>query len=53
MIEFLAANWLWIAVVLAMLAMHRKGGCGMHSHHRQQSSTGDQANQTDRHEDVA
>ena len=37
MTEFLAANWLWIALVVAMLAMHRHGGCGMHGHHRHQS----------------
>jgi hypothetical protein len=31
-IEFLTANWLWIVFVLAMVAMHRHGGCGGHSH---------------------
>ena len=29
---FLAANWLWIVLVVGMLAMHRRGGCGMHGH---------------------
>ena len=34
MTAFLVANWVWIAFVIAMLAMHRRGGCGMHSHQR-------------------
>lgn len=29
MIQFLAANWLWIVLIAAVLAMHR-GGCGGH-----------------------
>lgn len=30
MIEFLSANWLWILLVVAFMAMHRSGmGCGM------------------------
>ncbi len=33
MISFLAANWLWIALVVAFVAMHRGGGCGMHGSH--------------------
>lgn len=34
MIDFLAANWIWILlVVVAMLAMHRGGGCGSHGNH--------------------
>lgn len=37
MTEFLAANWLWIALVVAMLAMHRHGGCSMHGHHQHES----------------
>lgn len=28
MIEFLAANWVWIVLVGAVLALHRRGGCG-------------------------
>jgi hypothetical protein len=33
-IEFLAANWLWIALVVFFVAMHRSGhGCGMHGNH--------------------
>ena len=32
MIEFLAANWHWMVFVIAMVAMHRRGGCGGHSH---------------------
>ena len=32
MIEFLTANWIWILFVLAMVAMHRHGGCGGHNH---------------------
>lgn len=31
MIEFLAANWLWIAAIVFMVLMHRGGhGCGVH-----------------------
>lgn len=33
MIQFMAANWLWIALVVAMFAMHRHGGCGGHGRH--------------------
>ena len=29
MIQFLPANWLWIVLLAAVLAMHR-GGCGGH-----------------------
>lgn len=32
MTDFLATNWLWIVFLVAMLAMHRHGGCGMHGH---------------------
>lgn len=32
MTQFLAANWLWIALIVAMFAMHRGGGCGSHGH---------------------
>ena len=35
MTEFLATNWLWIVFVVAMLAMHRHGGCGMHGRHHE------------------
>ena len=37
MIEFISANWLWIVFVVAMIAMHRGGGCGSHGNreHRQ------------------
>jgi hypothetical protein len=35
--RFLGTNWLWIALIVAMLAMHRHGGCGMHGHHQQQA----------------
>ena len=34
MTEFLATNWLWIVFLVMMLAMHRHGGCGMHSNHQ-------------------
>lgn len=31
MVEILAANWIWILVIGAFVAMHRAGGgCGMH-----------------------
>jgi len=34
MIEFLAANWLWIVIAGVFVWMHtRRGGCGMHSGH--------------------
>ena len=51
MIEFLTGNWLWIVLLVAMLAMHRHGGCGMHSHQRR-SDRSDRAG-TDHDHDVA
>lgn len=45
MIEFLTANWLWILFVLAMVAMHRHGGCG--GHHHGQTSHRDEREQHD------
>ncbi len=34
MIEFLAANWLWILGIGAFLWLHtRGGGCGSHADH--------------------
>lgn len=34
MIDFLAANWLWILLIGAFVLMHtRGGGCGMHGSH--------------------
>ena len=33
MIDFLTANWIWIAFIVVMLVMHRHGGCGMHGRH--------------------
>ncbi len=35
MIEYLVANWLWIALIVFFVAMHRggHGGCGMHGGH--------------------
>lgn len=34
MIDFLAANWVWIAALALLIAMHRGGhGCGMHGSH--------------------
>ena len=41
MTDFLAANWLWIVVVVAMLAMHRGGGCGSHGHSSHGSTRSD------------
>lgn len=39
MIEFLAANWLWIAAIVFLVAMHRSGhGCGMHGGHHHQGT---------------
>lgn len=33
MLEFLAANWVWIAFVVVFIVMHRGGhGCGMSGH---------------------
>lgn len=38
MIEFLAANWLWIGAIALFVLMHRSGhGCGMHGGHHHQS----------------
>ena len=52
MIEFLAANWLWIAAIAFFVAMHRSGhGCGMHGSHGGHSNhqhTGDKPARTDR-----
>ena len=45
--EFLAANWLWIVAVIAMVAMHRRGGCGMHgAHHHHQDTDESQQDRT-------
>jgi hypothetical protein len=33
MIDFLLTNWIWIAFLVVMIAMHRRGGCGSHGHH--------------------
>lgn len=34
MTGFLASNWIWIVLIVAMVAMHRRGsGCRMHTHH--------------------
>lgn len=34
MIDFLTANWIWIAALALLIAMHRGGhGCGMHGSH--------------------
>lgn len=47
MTQFLAANWLWIALIVAMFAMHRHGGCGSHGHdHHRSAERG--AEKTDR-----
>lgn len=36
MMEFVAANWLWVVLVAATVALHRRGGCSGHvrNHHR-------------------
>ena len=39
MIEFISANWVWIVFVVAMIAMHRGGGCGSHGNHREHRQT--------------
>jgi hypothetical protein len=41
MMEFVAANWLWIVVIVAVVAMHRGGGCGGHSNHRTRNNAAD------------
>ena len=44
MIDFLLANWIWIAFIVVMVAMHRHGGHGGHGHHdhgTQNRRTGD------------
>ena len=39
MTNFLAANWLWIALIAAVIILHRSGhGCGMHGHQHDHSS---------------
>ncbi len=41
MFEFLAANWLWMAIVVAFVWMHsRGGGCGSHGSHGSRASRG-------------
>ncbi len=46
MIDFLAANWLWIAAIALMLAMHRGGhGCGMHGRHDRHADGADRADE--------
>ena len=54
-IEFLAANWLWIAVIMFFVAMHRGGhGCGMHgSHGGHASQPGHQHTDEDRPDERA
>lgn len=42
MTSFLAANWLWIAFIVAMSAMHRHG-CGMHGGHHDHASESEHA----------
>lgn len=40
MIEFLAANWPWLAALAFFVAMHRGGrGCGMHGGHSDRDHT--------------
>lgn len=47
MIEFLAANWLWIAAIVFFVVMHRGGhGCGMHGSHGSHGGHGGRASQT-------
>lgn len=47
MIDFLAANWLWIALIVFFVAMHRGGhGCGMHGGHGGHAGRTDQTGQT-------
>lgn len=43
MTEFLAANWLWIVLLVAFFALHRSGmGCGMgHGGHGSHGSHSD------------
>lgn len=35
MTEFLTTNWLWLVFLVAVLVMHRHGGCGMHGRHHE------------------
>ncbi len=47
MIEFLAANWPWIALIVFFVAMHRGGhGCGMHGGHGGHAGRTDHAGKT-------
>lgn len=43
MIQFLTANWLWIAVLVFFVAMHLGGhGCGLHRRHGDHQRNGQQ-----------
>ena len=42
MIEFFTANWLWIVLIVAFVAMHR-GACGGHANHGNRSAAGRRA----------
>ena len=47
MIDFLAANWPWIAVIGVFVAMHRGGhGCGMHAGHGGHAGHADKSSET-------
>ena len=47
MIEFLAANWLWMALLVFFVAMHRGGhGCGMHGGHGGHAGHTDESSET-------
>lgn len=48
MIEFLASNWPWIALIAFFVVMHRGGhGCGMHGAHGAHGAHGDHSAHSD------
>ena len=53
MIDFLTANWLWLAVPAVMVFMHLGGrGCGAHArHHRDRHTATDSTQSTHKHAD--
>ena len=55
MLRFLAANWLWLVLIVGMFAMHRGhgGGCGGHSRSHDASAGYDRTKPvgTDQHAD--
>ena len=47
MISFIAANWVWIVLIGAFVALHRRGGCGGHRAKRHDTADRDSAARRD------